>query len=109
MKLIVAGGRDYFLCDEEYLEIQLISPSEIVSGGARGADACGEVWAIEHDLPCKVFPAEWDKYGRGAGHIRNKEMAAYADAVALFPGGKGTDNMYREAFLAKIKIYDFRD
>jgi hypothetical protein len=109
MKLIVAGGREYNLCSEEYAAIRDLKPTEIVSGGARGVDTCGETWAMEFGFPCKVFPAEWDKYGRGAGHIRNKEMAQYADAVALFPGGKGTDNMYREAFLAKIEIYDYRD
>jgi len=109
MRLIVAGGRDYYLCCEEYAEIANLAPSEIVSGGARGVDSCGEQSALDNEIPCTIFPAEWNTYGRSAGMIRNREMAMYADAVVLFPGGKGTDNMYREAYKADIEIFDFRD
>jgi len=35
-------------------------------------------------------------------------MATYADAVALFPGGKGTSSMRRQAINKGIKIYDYR-
>ena len=46
----------------------------IVSGGAKGTDSLAERYAAERGLPCLVFPAEWDKYGKGAGYIRNKCM-----------------------------------
>jgi predicted Rossmann-fold nucleotide-binding protein len=35
-------------------------------------------------------------------------MAQYADAVVLFPGGKGTQSMFDEATKAGIVIFDWR-
>ena len=81
---------------------------EVVSGGAAGADREGEKWAAGWGLPVKKFPADWKMHGKAAGPIRNREMAQYADAVALFPGGKGTADMFNEATKAGLMIYDFR-
>ena len=41
------------------------------------------------------FPADWDKYGKKAGYIRNKEMARAADACVVFWNGqsKGSKHM----------------
>lgn len=109
MKLIIAGGRDYFLTESDIEELNaLVGIEEVVSGNARGVDRCGEKWAEGRSIPVKLFPAEWDKHGRGAGHIRNAEMAKYADAVALFPGGRGTDSMYKKAMKAGLTVFDFR-
>jgi len=79
-----------------------------VSGGAPGADHEGERFAKADNIPLTVFSAQWIKYGKAAGPKRNREMAEYADAVVLFPGGKGTESMYREAGQAGIKIFDRR-
>ena len=112
MKLIIAGGRNYefTIKDLERLHcIHSVTPiSEVVCGNATGADTEGRLWADANDIPIKRFPANWKKHGRAAGPIRNAEMAAYADAVALFPGGKGTDNMAMQAKKAGLTIFDFR-
>jgi len=99
--IIVAGGRDFN--DYEYLKKTLTDIVgddskfifEIVSGGARGADALGEQFAHEHFIQLKIFPAEWDKYGKSAGYRRNKQMAEYANACVVFWDGKskGTEHM----------------
>ncbi|KKM72212.1 hypothetical protein LCGC14_1422810, partial [marine sediment metagenome] len=68
----------------------------------------GENWANLMRIPVKKFPANWDKYGKQAGFIRNAEMAQYADAVILFPGGRGTDHMYNVARSHGLIIYDWR-
>jgi hypothetical protein len=70
---------------------------EIVSGGAKGADTLGEQFAQTHNLPCKIFPADWKKYGRAAGPKRNAQMAEYANyGVALWDGkSRGTANMIK--------------
>jgi hypothetical protein len=112
MKVIIAGGRDYVFTTSDIqllnrLRIQ-IPITEVVSGGARGADHCGEEWANKHNIPIKLFPANWDKHGKAAGAKRNKQMAQYADAVILFPGGRGTDCMFELAGEEKIKIFDYR-
>ena len=110
MKLIIAGGRNYRLTakDVETLDSLQICIEEVVSGGAQGADKSGESYAFYKKIPVKRFPADWQTHGRAAGPIRNKAMAEYADAVALFPGGKGTGSMFREAKAAGLTIYDFR-
>lgn len=46
----------------------------IVSGHARGADSCAEKYAKERGYLLKVFPAQWDKYGKSAGYKRNLQM-----------------------------------
>lgn len=110
MKTIIAGGRDYFFTDEDETKLDNLRSqiSEVVSGGAKGADSCGERWARENDIPIKMFPADWKKYDKAAGPIRNEQMARYADAVILFPGGSGTKNMYETAKRYGLKIWDFR-
>jgi hypothetical protein len=110
MKLIIAGGRNYRFTPEDRERLDALFPEviEVVSGGASGANYQGEAWAARHGIPVKTFQPDWKTHGRAAGPIRNQEMAEYADAVALFPGGRGTQSMYREAIRAGIKIFDWR-
>ena len=70
-------------------------------------DLGGEKWAESRGIPVKRFPADWKRYGRGAGPKRNRAMAEYADAVALFPGDRGTASMRKEADKFGLRIYDF--
>jgi hypothetical protein len=111
MKMIIAGGRSYKFTQKDIYQLEYIcrvwEVTEIVSGGALGADREGEVFALNHKLPIKRFSADWDKHGRAAGPLRNREMAEYADAVVLFPGNKGTESMYKEALHAAIRIFDW--
>jgi predicted Rossmann-fold nucleotide-binding protein len=112
MQLIIAGGRDYQVTRQGYdmLDqlLRRINITGVVSGCARGADKCGERWAAARGIYVARFPADWKKHGRRAGPVRNRMMAQYADAVVLFPGGRGTDNMHLEASKAGLPIYDWR-
>lgn len=69
--------------------------TEIVSGCAWGVDTLAIEYAGQHNLPVKLFPADWKKLGRKAGPLRNIEMAAYADyGVAVWDGrSRGTAHM----------------
>lgn len=109
MKLIIAGGRDYYLGHVDLMRLNEIRDqvTEVVCGGATGADYGGKTWGEVHSIPVKMFPADWKKHGRAAGPIRNREMAAYADALAIFPGGKGTANMLAEAKRAGLRVFDW--
>ena len=109
MKTIIAGGRDYTHFDYRDLDrLARMTITEVVTGKCKGADKEGENWAKDHDIPIKEFPADWDKHGKAAGPIRNRQMAEYADAVVLFPGGRGTNSMAKEAHKAGIRIFDLR-
>ena len=108
MKLIIAGGRKFNPTGRDILALNWISSNfeitEVVSGCCTGADEIGEDWADSLEIPCVRFPADWKKHGDAAGPIRNKQMAKYADAAYLFPGGKGTSNMAKEAIKAGITL-----
>lgn len=109
MKTIIAGGRD--LADHVHLTSAMQecpwTPTEIVSGGARGIDALGEEWAENNAVPVRRFPANWKSHGRAAGPIRNREMAVYAEAlVAVWDGSsRGTRNMIEEAKKRGLKVH----
>lgn len=73
----------------------------IVSGGAKGADFLAKKYALEHHLLYKEFPADWDKYGKRAGYIRNEEMHKYLSkqkqkgVIAFWDGqSKGTSHNF---------------
>lgn len=111
MKIIIAGSRnfdDYTLleqfCDKILQNVK--EEVEIVSGGAKGADRLGEKYATERGYSIKVFVADWAKYGKSAGPIRNEQMAKYADGLIAFWDGKsrGTKNMIDLAKKYKLKI-----
>jgi len=96
MKTIIAGSRTILDFGQVEAILDLIPmPSEVVSGGARGVDTLGERWAKKNNIPVKVFPADWKRYGKKAGFIRNVEMAKYADnAVIIWDGtSKGSKHM----------------
>lgn len=111
MKLIIAGGREYWFNDDDIKRLDALHAAtrvtEVCSGAGRGADQCGERWAKSRGIVVKRFPADWDTYGLTAGPRRNRAMSQYADAVVLFPGGKGTWSMRVEAMKARIAIYDW--
>lgn len=113
MRLIIAGSRTlkvpYDLVDLLVEQFSL-SPTEIVSGGAKGIDKCAEEYGdyLQGIATKKVFPADWNAHGKAAGPIRNKQMAEYADALLLIWDGTsvGSANMkYNMAKLGK-PIYE---
>jgi predicted Rossmann-fold nucleotide-binding protein len=68
---------------------------KIISGCAVGPDTLGAKWAFEHGQAVEKMPAEWGKFGKKAGMIRNRAMLESADAVICFHDGKsaGTKQM----------------
>lgn len=108
MKLIICGGRNYRFTKEDFAKLDQIHRdfvvTEVVSGGATGADFWGQVWARMNSIPLIIFEADWVKYGKPAGPMRNEQMAQYADAVVAFPGGRGTANMLKLAKNYKLLI-----
>ena len=109
-KVIVAGSRtagtdtDHYILLECKLNILLKRKSithdiVIVSGAAKGADQMGEHYAKVYNYEVERYPADWTKFGKRAGYLRNQEMAMNADAlVALWDGhSRGTQHMIKLA------------
>jgi len=117
-KIIVAGSRtitDWFEVNRtilfgltELVDLKDFNDIEIVSGRARGIDILGERYAKENNLKLKLFPADWDQYGKRAGYLRNKQMAEYADSLILIWDGKsrGSQMMLELAKQYNLKIYE---
>lgn len=111
MRTIIAGSRSEFPIPREYLESAIAScgwmPTVVISGTARGADALGEQWAQRNGIPVERFPADWNTYGRSAGHRRNAEMAARAEAlIALWDGtSNGTKGMIDLAKKRGLRVF----
>ena len=112
MKTIIAGSRDitdFAVIAQAVLDSGFFV-TEVVSGAARGVDTLGEEWASLNHVPIKRFRANWAKYNRGAGPIRNTQMAEYADVLIAVWDGKssGTKNMIDQATIRDLNVYIHR-
>lgn len=116
MRVIVAGSRGV---TSEAVVLQAlrdanlilgINPTTVVSGAARGVDSLGEAIARKHGLNIRRYPADWNRYGKGAGYRRNKVMAAESDAlVAVWDGtSPGTRHMISTAQAAGLPTWVHR-
>ena len=110
MRVLVCGGREF--TDKEYLEKVLDAfnaaiPFEcVIEGGAMGADRLAANWAKKNNIENIRFAADWDKYGKAAGPIRNKQMLDEGKPVLViaFAGHEGTANMIKQAKGANIQV-----
>lgn len=75
----------------------------IISGGAKGADRFAERYAQEIGLPIEIIKPEWEKYGRAAGVMRNKEIVNKADIIFAFWDGKSKGTKSSIDFAEKIR------
>ena len=86
MKLIVAGSRAF---TDYQLLCQTLAPqrhhiTELIHGGARGADQLGFRWALRHHVRSRCFAADWERFGKAAGVRRNHHMAQAGDVLVAF-------------------------
>ncbi|MDR1629731.1 MAG: DNA-protecting protein DprA [Oscillospiraceae bacterium] len=85
MKVAVIGSRGLAVNTlEPYLPKEI---TEIVSGGARGIDACARDYALRHNIKLTEFLPNYARFGRTAPLRRNIAIIEYADfVVALWDG-----------------------
>jgi YspA, cpYpsA-related SLOG family len=109
VRVLVCGGRDFdnFLTLEKELDKYLEDNPIIISGGANGADALAKEYAHMNYLRYLEFPANWPKFGKAAGSIRNQQMIdeGKPHIVIAFPteSSRGTWDMVRRAEKHGIK------
>jgi hypothetical protein len=108
LRILVCGGRDYDNVDKVYEVLDEFPTEEllIIHGGARGADSLAGVWAFERGVQVTRYPADWEKYGKRAGYVRNQQMLdeGKPDLVIAFPGGRGTAMMIDIAEKAAVNV-----
>lgn len=98
MKLIVAGSRsitDYNIVRDCIEDVEFWDISEIISGDATGVDSLAEKFAHENGYKFTLFPADWSLHGKGAGFLRNEQMAQIGDyLLAIWDArSRGTQHM----------------
>lgn len=118
MRVLVCGGRDYPDRHAVWRELDRLCEADdahplgkvaltIIHGACRtGADRWADEWAVINWSKFEEFPADWDRYGRAAGPIRNQRMLDQGkpDLVLAFPGGAGTRDMIARALRAGVRV-----
>lgn len=96
---------DYLMDPEEETKYGQLT---IIHGNATGGDTVAKDFATVHWLNEEPYPADWNKYGKQAGFIRNQQMIdeGKPDVVVAFPGGNGTRDMVARAKKAGIKVVE---
>lgn len=118
-RILVCGGRAYGDQERVYRfldkAVEGINGSgrtwniRLIHGAANGADSLAAKWAAERGIASTAYPADWDTYGKRAGHIRNKQMLdeGKPNAVIAFPGGVGTRMMVQLAKRAGVPVKEY--
>ena len=116
LKLAICGSREISLSPSQLdaLIYTFFTPdpstlsAEIVSGGARGMDTSAKEYAKTFEFDYKEFPADWDKYGKGAGFVRNIQIAQYADKLLVirYPDSNGSKHVSLEFKKLNKPVYE---
>ena len=108
-RVLITGSRNF--ANEALMRevlCQLEAPVELCHGGARGADTLAGDIAQSLGYEVCVYPANWEKYGKRAGSLRNQEMLDdfKPEVVIAFPlpGSIGTWDMVQRAKAADIPV-----
>ena len=114
--ILVTGSRHWSNWDAVYNAIKNLKPPKdaiLVHGGATGADRIAYACAGQLGIKSIAVRADWSKYGKAAGPIRNQEMIdTYRPDVCLaFPweDSRGTWDCVQRAKKAGIKVIVIRD
>lgn len=111
MRVLVCGGRDFTNAAFVYRSLDRLHDetpiTEMIQGGAKGADYLANEWAKTKPIKRYVCKADWEKHGRAAGPMRNARMLEWKpDVVVAFPGGRGTANMVSQARAAGVRVIE---
>ena len=91
-KLAIVGSRN--INDKKFVTRLLNAyrflfniPKLVISGGARGIDTFAEQWANDNNIETKIFLPDWDKFGKQAGILRNKDIISECNiCLAIWDG-----------------------
>ena len=121
-RVLVTGSRDWSdrdavfeALDRVYIFLAGKKRVVVIHGAARGADSLAQQWFVDRleqgwHVTEDAYPADWIKFGKSAGPIRNLDMVASgADICLAFPEGKsiGTRHCMKAAQAAGIQVMEF--
>lgn len=116
MKVLVTGDRNWTdkgTIHSVLSKLQKLGYTELIEGEARGADTIARNEALKLGYPIvSKYPAQWNRYGRGAGPIRNRQMLdeGKPDLVVWFhrnlAESKGTKDMVNYAISRGVHVAD---
>ena len=110
MVILVCGSRTWTSADQTLRlarRLAELRPTQIIAGGAVGADQIAENWAKRNSIPVLVCTPNWNKFGRSAGIKRNNQMLDMKPdlVLACWDGqSKGTKHTIDEAERRGIRV-----
>jgi len=116
MYITITGGRELHFSPHQRSEfLRLIDGNVHVNGGARGIDHNAYILSASRPETINgyvsgtiLMEAQWGKFGKAAGMIRNAEMLKLSDALIVCDGGRGTMNCFGRALKVGVPVIDFR-
>jgi hypothetical protein len=84
------------------------------AGNKEGADNLGEKYAKERGYRVRRFNPNWNKYGRSAGFVRNREMIRSSDGFIAFTcpyseNSSLTNNFINDARINRLNVKVVRE
>ena len=118
MRYIIAGPRtwtnDKFV--DHILDQYVAFGDTVITGKCpTGVDKMAEDYAERRFAKLETYPADWDKHGKAAGPIRNRDMAEdcrYSGGIliAIWDGkSRGTKNMIDNALKVRLETHVYFD
>lgn len=118
-RVLICGDRRWSNYDLILRCVQKANATEqidvIIEGEAEGADKMGRKAGEACGIPIMPFKANWNKYFRAAGPIRNQQMLDEGKPTEVWcfhndlPNSKGTADMFHRSLKAKLLVYAIRD
>lgn len=113
MRLLICGDRNW--TDQAAITeiVERLRPEVVIEGDARGADRMAGIAGALAGCKVEIYPAEWDKYKRAAGSIRNQQMLDYGEPTHVIAfhdnlaESKGTRDMINRSLKAKLPVLHF--
>ena len=106
MSTMITGGRNITNRDYVNAVLSTYDITLLLEGGAKGVDTLAKEYMISNNLGYKEFPANWDKFGKSAGFIRNLDMVEECfNLIAIWDGkSKGTNHAISAAIKSNKKV-----
>lgn len=108
IRLLVCGDREW--TDRKLIRrfLKTLKPIFVIEGEAKGADTIARQEAEAIGIQVMKFHADWNRYGKAAGMVRNAQMISKGNPNMVIAfhrslmDSKGTKDMVEKSIKAKI-------